>query len=159
MTNSPNAAPSSGPLDLWVVPGYEADMFFTLCRFLEQGNQDYARLHHHVQNAVVESALLHTRILVDIFLSRGNKDDIRLSDLLPGFQSQALEDLRRAYGDGGMNGTPCWTLNKMLAHSTKQRRDRHDYTALLNQMHPLLAAIWAEVEQQRASGLTGGNKD
>lgn len=41
---------------------------------------------HPIPNAIVESMLLHLRILIDILLSkRSDKDDITLTDLLPGF--------------------------------------------------------------------------
>ena len=151
MATIPNSNPDS--TDHWVVAEYEADMFFKLCQLLKLKNPDYASLSQHVRNAVVESALLHTRILIDIFLSRGAKpDDIQISKLLPGFHSQTLDALKKLYGDSEAPGTPCWTLNKMLAHPTEQRSDRHDYSSLLNQLHPLLNRIWAEVQQERKPG-------
>ncbi len=150
MADSLNSVASSISTDPWVVIDYEVDMFISLCRLLKPGNQVYAAMPHHIKNAIVESALLHCRILADIILSRGiDNDDICLSKLLPRFQSQALERLRHEYGNRKDSGTPCWTLNKMLMHSTKHRCDQYDYTILLNHMYPLLATVWLEVQKHR----------
>ncbi len=137
----------------WVVFNYEADMFFDLCSLLQEGNQEYAHLTESVQNAVVECALLHVRQLVDILLSRGNDaDDLNLAVFLPSFESNRLAELRQAYGSRNLIETPCWILNKKLAHPTTHRGSSHDYTNLLNQLAPLLADI---VQQVRSLRLTG----
>jgi hypothetical protein len=77
-----------------------------------------------VRNAMVESAVLHTRILCDILLSRTSaKDDIRLTELfVPGITSpvadkvdKSLTDqLAKDYGSGSTSGTPCWEFNCLL---------------------------------------------
>src|SRR5207244_872549 len=119
--------------DPWVVFEYEADMFFAMCDLLRSGNQVFAALPHHVRNAVVESALLHTRQLADILLSRGTRtDDINLNALIPNLRPARLAELRQLFGTQNTSGCPCWTINKMLAHPTTRRSARYDYTNVLN---------------------------
>src|SRR6516225_4499627 len=92
----------------WVIFDYEAEMFFTMCSLLVTGNKELAGLSHHVRNAIVESALLHTRQLVDILLSRGSgDDDINLTTLLGTSQPAQLEELRQAYGNRNTVDSPC----------------------------------------------------
>lgn len=138
---------------LWVVFDYEVMMFRSMCALLANGNQEYAQLSGCVKNAVTESALLHTRQLADILLSRGSQpDDINLQALLPAFQPTGLNTLRQQYGDNQTTSTPCWTINKHLAHATSQRGDSFDYSLLLNGLAPLLEDILAEIQAQRAAG-------
>ena len=136
--------------DPWVVFGYEVEQFYRMCKLLKAGNDEYAALPQHMKNAVVESALLHARILADILLSRGTQpDDINLSNLLPGFCPPTFDKLKCAYGDRHTEWTPCWTLNKMLAHPTLRRGSNHDYTKLLKQLVPLLCSVVQEVIEER----------
>lgn len=141
---------NASPKDPWVVFDYECDQFHAMCQLLVHGNTEHAGLPHYVRNAVVESALLHTRILADLFLSKGTKpDDIHLSGLLPTFASQKLTQLEIQYGDSHTEDTPCWTINKMLAHPTSWRSSEYNYTDLLNQVFPLISAVIQEVNEQR----------
>jgi hypothetical protein len=136
----------------WVVFNYEVMMFRSMCALLAIGNQEYCLLSGPVKNAVTESALLHTRQLADILLSRGNqKDDINLQTLLPGFQPQGSNALRKLYGDNGTANTPCWTINKRLAHATTQRGDSFDYSSMLNALVQSLEGVLAEVQTHRAT--------
>jgi hypothetical protein len=144
------AAPTSDAADPWEVVTYEAWMLFGLCRILEgetfNVNPDVAK------NAVVESVCLHTRIFVDILLSKdsGKGDDIRLNQLLPGFQHSAVDQLRAAHGDGKPDQPPvpwpCWTLNKMIAHPTLKRGNSHDYTDVIKKLLPFIEEVWREIE-------------
>jgi hypothetical protein len=131
----------------WVVVNYEATMLFDLCR--ELNSQSYERLSSCVQKAIVESACLHCRILVDILLSKdsGGGDDIRLNQLLPIFSSPSVAELRRIYGDNKTEGSPCWTLNKKLAHPTLKRGESHDYSLVLTMLLPLIKALWKEIQE------------
>lgn len=140
----------------WVVFDYELDMFRAMCGLLNTGNTDYTQLRHHVRNAVVESAVLHSRILADIILSRCKMpDDIGLDALLPGFTPRSLGALQAAYGNSTTAGCPCQTFNKMLAHPTMLRSDSHDYSPVLNKVGPLIDAIVQEVQAERtARGIT-----
>jgi hypothetical protein len=136
--------------DPWEVFDYEADMFIEMCALLETGNPEYAALSPSLKNAVVESALLHTRQLIDIVLSRGRQpDDINLTCLLPGYQLPQIDELRNVYGNYSLNGSPCWTINKRLAHATSHRGSSYDYTTLLNQLVPIVSQIINEVRKHR----------
>lgn len=124
-------------------------MFQDLLSLLQPSNKYYQALLESLPllNAVVESALLHLRQLVDILLSRDKREEdaIRLKDLLPNFQDSRLEELREKYGRRDNKGSPCWTLNKMLAHPTYERSDRYDYSSLLQEMAPLVKDLIAAV--------------
>ena len=71
---------------------------------------------------MVESAVLHARILCDILLSRTNADDdIRLTELhLPGdvdpvsdkVDKKLLDQLAADYGNRRTPGTPCWEFGQ-----------------------------------------------
>src|SRR5436189_6233257 len=89
-----------------------------------------------VRNALVESSLLHTRVLIDALLDRGQEpDDVNLKTLLNGLlRSPKLGEsatvLRTAYGNRNHVDTPCWTLNKRLAHLSSVRGDGFNYAPL-----------------------------
>ncbi len=105
-----------------------------------------------VSNAIVESMLLHLRILVEILLSRGfdpDGDNIKLAELLPAFKSPLIEELGNRYGKRGSLGTPCWTLNKMLAHPSRLRSDSYHYDPVLKVMLPALLPLLDEIAQAR----------
>jgi hypothetical protein len=110
------AAPTSKATDPWEVVDYEAWMLFELRRVLD--GEAFNAHSDVVKNALVESVCLHIRILVDVLLSKdsGKGDDIRLTQLLPGFRHSSVDQLRAAYGDGKpvqpQLPWPCWTLNK-----------------------------------------------
>ena len=141
---------SDSPNDPWVVFDYEVDMFRNLYQLLATGNPQYQGLSHYIKNAIVESAVLHTRILVGILLSRGPEpDDINLSNLAPGFSCPEIDQLSQTYGRRNDNSTPCWTFNKMLAHATSQRTDSFDYSIPLNQLATLINNIVDQVNAQR----------
>ena len=134
--------------DAWDVYDYEASMYVSLLDLCAKGQH---KLHPHpVPNAIVESLLLHTRILVDIFLSRDvEPDSVHLSELLPGFDSPELVALRKVYGTPKISGSPCWIINKRLAHATTMRSDSFDYTALVNALEDLLNPIIKSVQNER----------
>jgi hypothetical protein len=134
--------------DQWEVVCYEAWMLFELCRLLESKDYDGSQV---VKNAMVESACLHMRILVDILLSTdsGKSDDIRLNRLLPAFNPSSVDVLRRAYVDGNLSlnqQSIRWTLNKMIAHPTHQRCSKYDYTQILEQLLPLIGSVLQEIQ-------------
>jgi hypothetical protein len=133
-------------MDPWDIVAYEAQMLFGLCGLL--GDEAFKPGNNLVNNAVVESSCLHTRILVDILLSKdsGKGDDIRLDQLVPGFRHSSVDQLRAAYGDARTERSPCWVLNKMIAHPTLKRGASYDYTSIIRQLLPLIEAVWQEVE-------------
>jgi hypothetical protein len=133
----------------WLVFEYEAMMYRQTSRPIplpEKTLPDIVRL---LINALTESRVLHNRILCDILSSRcPEPDEIRLTDLLPGFSSPEVANLEKAYGSGRIPKSPCWTFNKMLAHATTERFDGFDYGAefalLGSHIEKLLDEIAAE---------------
>jgi hypothetical protein len=132
----------------WNVFDYESDMFEKTLRLCAT---DRRRTYPHpIPNALAESPLLHTRVLAEILLSRDSEPDaVRLNRLLPDFTSQRVDELRVLYGDRKTSGTPCWTLNKMLAHATSARSDSYDYSAMVGKLAPCMQALIAEVQRAR----------
>src|SRR5262245_44514048 len=120
--------------DPWEVIGYEVKMFnATYGRLLN--SPGFARLPYVLKNAIEESAVLHTRILCDVFLCRTNKrDDIQLSKLFVGWPTDTryyalkalITKLDQQYGTRSKPGSPCWVFNKMLAHPTFHRDTEYD---------------------------------
>ena len=132
----------------WDVYDYETDMLKETLRVCQ--TEAFKTLQHPIPNAVVESMLLHLRILVDILLSRGSDDDdIKLTDLLPSFQSPLIDELRNSYGNHKSVGSPCWTLNKMLAHPTLLRSGSYSYASTLITVLPLIVPLLDEISQAR----------
>ena len=135
--------------DPWVVYDYEVSMFTEMLR-VSTTAVECNKFPPLVQNAVVESMLLHLRILVDILLSRGSgDDDIKLTDLLPAFKSSLVAKLKNAYGDRKTVDSPCWQLNKRLADPTLIRSSRYNYSDLLNTLGLLVMPMLAEIATAR----------
>jgi hypothetical protein len=133
---------------LWVVYEYEVGMFNQMLRF--GTTVECQKFPQPIQNAIVESMLLHLRILVDILLSRGSgDDDINLTDLLPGFKSSLVARLKTAYGDSKTVGCPCWHLNKRLAHPTQIRSSSYNYDHVLHALGPLVMQLLDEIAAAR----------
>jgi len=139
-------------VDPWDIIAYEVRMLFGLSRLLAASED--APFGEIINNAMVESACLHARVLVDILVPRQSvrADDIRLDEILPGFQHRSLDNLRAAYGDAKIPGSPCWRLNKMIMHPTTMRATSHDYTNLLNKLLPLIETVLQEVDASRRTG-------
>ena len=133
---------------LWEVYDYEVDMFTQMLRI--GTTVECQEFPQPIQNAIVESMLLHLRILVDILLSRGSgNDDIDLVDLLPAFKSSLVAQLKTAYGDSKTVGCPCWHLNKRLAHPTQIRSSSYNYDHVLNALVPLVTQLLDEIAAAR----------
>src|SRR5580704_18327373 len=97
----------------------------------------WAAYERWAKNAIVESLVLHTRILSDILLGKKTQpDDITVTDLIPGFSSTHTASLAAAYGDSKTVGSPCWQFNKLLAHATSHRSDSHEYLPALKALSP-----------------------
>jgi len=106
------------------------------------------------KNATVESQLLHTRIMTDILISKSSRedDDITLKILLPDWCNSEngkslIEKLKITYGKQNEKDSPCWILNKMLAHPTRWRTDQFDYGKPMKQIEPIIFQILSEVEK------------
>ena len=132
---------------LWVVYDYEEDMFR---RTFLLATTDCNKFPHPIPNAIVESMLLHLRILVEILLSRGSEDDdIKLTELLPDFKSPLVGQLKTTYGNRKQVGSPCWNLNKRLAHPTRVRSSSYTYDHLVQALVPLVEPLLGEVAKAR----------
>jgi hypothetical protein len=132
---------------LWVVYDFEQDMFR---HTLHVATTDECRqFPQPIQNAIVESMLLHLRILVNILLSRGSGDDINLTGLLPSFTSPRIDQLRNAYGNRNKVDSPCWHLNKRLAHPTRVRSSSYNYDHVLNALLPFLVPLLDQIAAAR----------
>lgn len=114
-------------------------------------------------NAVEESAVLHTRILCDVLLSKSvGSDDIQLSTLFSDWGTSTryrnvkrlIHDLRRRYGAATRHGSCCWIFNKMMAHPTIHRGRSYDYTAILQSLRPFIQKIIEEIESLRGDPFT-----
>lgn len=141
--------------DPWVVFNYEADMFLDLCTMFQEQQQGLSALPQVIQNAVVESMLLHIRQLADIVLSKSkssSSDDIVLAALIQSYRPSQLDEFRQLYGDHNTPSCPCWTINKVLAHATSKRSSSYDYTPLVSQLAPILKEIVQEIRGLKASG-------
>jgi hypothetical protein len=138
----------------WVVYDYEVNMYMQMSALCMNGCRSHFSL--PIQNALAESLLLHLRIVVDMLLSKGSDDDdLTLTDLLPGFTSQHIGKLKSAYGTRSIKDSPCWTLNKMLAHATVGRADKYDYTRILQPLMPIIASLLLEIEKARPNRANG----
>ncbi len=135
-----------------VVLEYEINMLVSL-KFLLSKIVDDNNIYKRVKiNAMVESLMLHIRILCDIFLARnkGHSDEITLNKIIqPEDNSDALAsllaELKTSYGKSKEENTPCWTINKMLAHASEERGSKYDYGSIIDKLFPILVKIIKEV--------------
>jgi hypothetical protein len=140
--------------DPWIVFDYEVDMFEKLSTGVLVPQQVLDSASPYLGNALVESELLHIRILAELLLSRGSsksKADITLKKLLPGFTSPEIATLDSLYGDCKKKGTACWTLNKMLAHATYFRADSYNYAPLVTSLARPIRKLTGQVRAFRGS--------
>jgi len=145
--------------DPWTILAYEVRMLSATCEIVLNGDA-LSQFNKVTANALEESAVLHTRILCEVFLSRGKEaDDIVLQTLFPdcktgsryGKLNRAVTALRSQYGSALSPGTPCWVFNKMMAHPTSRRGYSFDYTDILRKLQPSIWRIIREVESLRGS--------
>lgn len=128
----------------WIVYDYELEMFRGTIRLGDL--EARAFFSQHIQNAIVESLLLHTRILVEMIISCDTEDDaINLKTLLPGFDSPKIQELKDAYGKRDDPNSPRYTINKRLAHSTRIRSYMFNYGPIMNRLAPLIHALVEEI--------------
>jgi hypothetical protein len=154
MTASGQSLPRAPTNQPWIVFDYEVMMY--LGTRLAPRSPSLPLVVH---NALVESRLLHTRITVDLLISKGSQpDDIGLAELMPDWMEdeslvEAIASLRTAYGSASSEGTPCWTLNKKMVHSTKWRTDSHNYSPALSILDPLVVSALERIEELVPYGL------
>ena len=132
----------------WRILDYEVQMFLGMDHIRSHLKVDGGVNAQLLQNALVESSLLHIRILTDIFLSRAKwSDDIKLEQL--GFASNSndsilaerISALAAAYGEASDSASNCWSINKRLAHPTIHRSEGYNYSTLFATLDKPLRAI------------------
>ncbi|HXQ38578.1 MAG TPA: hypothetical protein VN843_31545 [Anaerolineales bacterium] len=139
--------------DPWIVFDYEIQMYFETRNLLRHSRTKHPNdvINQITKNATVESMLLHTRIMINILTSKGSEnDDITLRGLLPEWYSSEngrtlIGKLKNAYGKRNEKDSPCWVINKMLAHPTRWRTDRFDYSKSMRQIEPLISELLFEM--------------
>lgn len=146
--------------DPWQVFNYEIQMYFETrirLKHLKTDGRDSRVM--VIKNALTESLVLHTRIMVDILISKGSgNDDITLKDLLPDWPQseigrQMIGELKSAYGKSDIQNSPCWVFNKMLAHPTRWRADSYNYFPALKQIEHHVLSILREIEKIRSMSI------
>jgi hypothetical protein len=139
-----NSSGSSNPSILKVLD-YEVQMFLGTRHLLSNSKFGEGRKALIAKNAIVESSLIHTRILADIFLSRSKyPDDIHLQDLglvNNGESGVLIKSLEDAYGKPKDKNSNCWTINKMLAHPTTLRSESYDYSIVYQTLDSPITAL------------------
>jgi hypothetical protein len=135
---------------MWTIFDYERDMAIKLSQMLI--TPEFETLPWEFRNAVVESLVIHTRVITEIVLSEGTRpDDITLKKLLPNFQSENIQTLRASYDDDSSGISPRWQFNKLLAHATTLRVESHEYGPALTLIWGHLSKLIVEIEAARAT--------
>jgi hypothetical protein len=144
-------------LSMWGTLAYEVKMYFNMRATF--GNQaTLLLLSSFIRNAIAESAVLHARILCDLFSSEKKSkkypDDIGFSDLFDDWETAGerysnlkshIAGMKSVYGDSKTENSPCWQFNKMLAHLTKERGFKHIYEEALQTVDPFIHGIVSEL--------------
>lgn len=147
---------SSVPSNAWLVLAYEVQMFRYM-RIAYNSPETLIVFGKPMRNAMVESTILHARILCDLFSSESKRheDDIGFSDLFDDWKTTGeryvnlkryIAEMKSAYGDSKTENSPCWQFNKKLAHLTKERGARHVYEDAIQKVAPLIEKIVSEFE-------------
>ena len=143
----PDASKNTGDT-AWRIMDYEVQMFLGIDHIRSQLTVNGSGEAQLIRNALVESSVIHIRILTDVFLSRAKwSDDIKLEQL--GFDlnsndpvlAEKISALSMAYGEASEPDSNCWTINKRLAHPTIHRTEGYNYSALFSSLNEPLRAI------------------
>jgi hypothetical protein len=139
----------------WFIIAYEVWMYFgTRSKMIEPAAHDQI-----LKNATVESAIVHARILCDIFRSQGG--DIFLKDLFSDWESDSarlrdlkskVKDLHRAYGDSQTAGSPYQVFHQKTLHADQARYPTFqgfDYADQLKVLDPVIRGIVDAIEAIR----------
>lgn len=129
----------------WDIYDYEVWMYFQTRKLLleHKGSSVQDRV---LRNALVESAILHTRILVEILIDKFKLDDVTLSKYVPNWKKmeelqKAVNELKEVYGHSFNQSSPCGTINKMLAHPSGLRGASFDYSGTLSKLDPVVVKV------------------
>jgi hypothetical protein len=134
--------------DPFIVVSYEIEMFLGTQILQKTKIQSKAQdkiLEGFLRNALTESRILQIRVLTEVFLSRGQKDDIKIDNLLPNWRQENIEvfkELENAYMQPLEIGeSPKVYIDKLLAHATTKRGDRFNWVPVVNRMNPPLIKV------------------
>jgi hypothetical protein len=148
----------------WKVIGYEVWMLRGMITI--PANHSF-RHDVRLDNCVSDNALLHIRNLCD-FCTSPKSGDIKPSDLFDNYATgPTYRVLRRLMGrvdkkygkpvrkpsPRAGQGSARWAFNKKLAHPTKTRGRKFDYTRYANRVLPALQDVIAEIERIRGQRL------
>jgi len=156
---TPTIAPTHSQADPWETLNYERGMLLFLRHLLPRvtfnihGDDQVPtqKLANAMSNVLCEATVLHVRQLCEILLSDGSKtSSIRLQNLLPGFESPAIDDLRTTYGRS--NEPDSWrnVFNKNCMHADGSRRTSFAYKPAFDAVIPKIEAALIEVDRERA---------
>jgi hypothetical protein len=95
--------------------------------------------------------------LTEVFLSQGEKDDIKIDHLLPEWRKENIlvfKELERAYEEPLAAGeSPKVYINKLLAHATFKRGDRFNWSPVVVRMSPPLIDVLKTLPRDQFPGL------
>ena len=144
----------------WQIIAYEVWMYFGTRSKMKAPAIDYEVL----KNATVESAIVHARILCDIFRSRATRQGggILLTALSKEWKDSHPEpykdlkskvrDLRKAYGDQDADGSPCQVFHQRALHADQARFPTfqgYDYADQFKVLDPVLRGVVDAIEAIR----------
>jgi hypothetical protein len=150
--------------DGWAVLEYEIQMYLG-AEALQRANTDKSDEVRWgiLRNCLSEVKLLHTRILTQVFLKGGQRDDIKIDQLLPHWSRDnrdLVDSLEEAYSKPlDIGKSPKWYLDKYLAHATKQRGASFIWEPITETMDPPLRAVLKTLPKQRLQALGYFNDD
>lgn len=134
----------------WFIIAYEVWMYFGARSKMTGSTIDDDVL----KNAIVESAIVHARILCDIFLSKKTQwgGGISLKELLrDDWKSDRLKDLtskvrdlRQAYGNHKTAGSPNKVFHQKALHADQDRYPTfqgYDYSAQFKALDPAIRGV------------------
>ena len=137
----------------WGVLEYEVKMFDATYKIFFT-RSTFTVLPTALQNAVEESAVLHTRNLCEIFLGPHEKDDIRLADLLQGWPHHPRHTNITAMNKKLRRRYPRPLFNQHVMHPTRHRGTQYNYEKELADLYSLIQNIIVELDDEFKS-LTG----
>ena len=136
----------------WDIFDYEVMMFRGIHKYKSDIIFEDTNINKIVHSALTESLILHIRILAGIILSLEQKqDDITLKKILPDYESNEIEILRKLYGSNTDINSPHWQFNKLLAHATTKRSKEHDYTDVVVKLSQMIEKILNDITEFRTS--------
>jgi hypothetical protein len=144
----------------FAVVNYEIEMFLGT-QILQKANVQFSPpleiLEGYWRNALTDSRIVHIRVLTEVFLSRGEKDEIKIDHLLPEWRNENIvvfNELERAYEEPLAAGeSPKVYIDKLLAHATSKRGDRFNWSPVVVRMNPPLMRVLKTLSMDQFPGL------